>query len=92
MFPKGNLSVRLIIKYLHTDIKGLFSLKCRYDGEDNNKIQKSLAYRILFRDKEKKTIYIDDSNLISGTYTASFLMVPKKPLVFKKNGSVQIKE
>jgi hypothetical protein len=92
LFPKGNLSIRLIIKYLHTDIKGLFSLKCRYEGEDKNKVQKSLAYRILFRDKDKKTIYIDDSNLISGTYTASFLMVPKKPLVFRKNGSVQIKE
>ena len=92
LFPKGHFSIRLIIKYLQTDIEGLFSLKCRYEGEDKNKIQKSLAYRILFRDKNKKTIYIDDSNLISGTYTRNFLMVPKKPLVFRKDGSVQIKE
>ena len=92
LFPKGTFSIRMIIKYLHTDIKGLFSLKCRYEGEDKKKIQKSIAYRILFKDKNKKTIYIDDSSLISGTYTANFLMVPKKPLIFRKNGSIQIKE
>lgn len=92
LFPKGNFSIRLIIKYLHTDIEGLFSLKCRYEDEDKKKIQKSIAYRILFKDKNKKLIYIDDSTLISGTYTANFLMVPKKPLIFRKNGSVKIKE
>ncbi len=92
LFPNGNISIRLIIKYLHTDIEGHFSLKCRYEGEDKKKINKSITHKILFRNKDNKILYIDDSELISGTYTASFLMVPKKPLIFKKNGSIQIKE
>jgi len=40
----------------------------------------------------KKIIYIDDSSLISGKYTGNFLMVPKKPLILKKDGSIQTKE
>lgn len=92
LFPKGRFSIIMIIKFLNTESNGIFISKFRYSGKETEKKKKYLAYEILFKDKNTKSLYIDESKLISGEYKATFLMIPKKPLVFRKNGSVQIKD
>ncbi len=37
-------------------------------------------------------MFIDSSNLIEGPYERSISMIPERPLIFKKNGKVEIKK
>jgi hypothetical protein len=83
VFREGFFGVRLIVKTfsLSDDSEGVFEIKYRYVGADNNMIKDFSAYKILVKDKEKKTIYIDTANPLKGNYLRSMATIFDKPLV-----------
>jgi hypothetical protein len=86
LFPNGTISLKMIIKYLTEENEGgIFSLKCRHIDPDGKKVSHELVYKIIFKDINKKSLYIDESKPITGSYKGIFMMIPKKPLLFKGN-------
>jgi len=91
VFREGYFEVRLIVKTfpLRDDSEGVFEIKYRYADVDDIMIKESSAYKILVKDKNTKTLYIDIKNPLKGNYLRSAAMIFDKPLVFKK-GSVSV--
>jgi hypothetical protein len=91
LFPQGRFSIKMIIKNPNPNIEGHISIKCRYVDSERKTNYKSIAHKIVFRNVKSKSLYIDDSELVS-EYTANYMMVPKIPLLFKKDGSIQVEK
>ncbi len=93
IFPEGYFEFKIIIKTLpmiDKDNSGYFKIEYSYSDQDNDIERKTFPHKILL--KNKKSMYIDNTSIISGPYRRSMGMIPEKPLIFKKNGKVEIKE
>ncbi|MDD5069784.1 MAG: hypothetical protein PHV17_03560 [Candidatus Omnitrophica bacterium] len=93
LFPEGRCELKLLIKTLPRmaqDESGFFGVDYRYFDQDGHIEKKSLRHKILL--KNGKLMFIDISSIIEGTHKRSISMIPERPLIFKKDGRVVIKE
>lgn len=90
LFSTGFFEIKIILKELNIDDTGLFEVSYRYLNENNEQKQWGNRYKILKHDNGAS--YIDSENPFKGTVKRSLSMIPKKPLVFKKDGSIEEKK
>lgn len=89
IFQDGYFEIRLILKDQGLTKNGLFEVSYRYLDENNETKKWENRYKILRR--ESGTTYIDSENPFKDAVTRSLQMIPQKPLVFKKDGSIEEK-
>lgn len=93
LFPEGRCELKLLVKTLPKaalEESGFFEIKYRYLNQEGDTEKKSFKHKILL--KNGKSMFIDSSNLIEGPCKRSIGMIPERPLIFKKNGKVEIKK
>jgi len=75
---------------LGTTENGLFEVSYRYFDENNEQKKWANRYKILRH--QNGTMHIDSENPFKDAVKRSLHMIPAKPLVFKKNGTVEEKK
>lgn len=90
LFSTGSFELKFIIKDVYLDNSGLFEVSYKYLDEDGD--QKTWENRFKILKYENGAMYIDSENPFKDAVTRTIHMIPKKPLVFKKNGTIEQKE
>ena len=89
VFSSGSFEIKLILKELSIDDTGLFEVSYRYIDENNEQKQWANRYKILRHDNS--AMYIDSENPFKDAVKRAVRMIPKNPLVFKKDGTIEEK-
>lgn len=90
IYQDGYFEIKLILKDLTTIEDGLFEVSYRYFDENND--QKKWANRYKILRYQNGAMYIDSENPFKDAVKRSIQMIPAKPLVFKKNGTIEEKK
>ena len=90
IYQDGYFEIKLTIKDLPMTKNGLFEVSYRY--LDENGEQKKWANRYKILRYNNGAMYIDSENPFKDAVKRSMRMIPVKPLVFKKDGTITEKE
>ena len=90
IYPEGYFEIKLVLKDTDITENGLFEASYRYFDENNELKKWANRYKILRH--ENSAMYIDSENPFKDAVERSFQMIPAKPLVFKKDGTVEEKK
>jgi len=90
IYPDGYFEIKLTIKNSEMEESGLFEISYRYLNQNNE--QKKWANRYKILRYNNGTMYIDSKNPFKDAVTRSIQMIPAKPLVFKKDGTIEEKK
>lgn len=86
LFSSGAFEVKIIIKDITSADSGLFEVSYLYFDENGEQIKWANSYKILRHGNG--SMYIDSEHPIKDAVWREIHMIPKKPLVFKKDGSI----
>jgi hypothetical protein len=90
IYQDGYFEIKLVIKDLGMPKNGFFEASYRYLDQNNEQIKWANRYKILRH--KNGTMYIDSKNPLKGAVKRSIQMIPAKPLVFKKDGTIEEKK
>jgi len=86
IYQDGYFELKLTIKNSVMAKHGLFEASYRYHDQDSE--QKKWAHRYKILRHNNGAMYIDSKNPFKDAVTRSIQMIPAKPLVFKKDGTI----
>jgi len=90
IYPEGYFVIKLVLKDTGTIEHGLFEVSYRYSNENDELKKWGNRYKILRH--ENAAMYIDSDNPFKDAVIRSIHMIPAKPLVFKKDGTIEEKK
>ena len=89
LFPKAKLSISIILNQVVKDHGGVIVVKYRYGSPGAEPGKKVVAYPIEYLRTGRNELVMNSKTPITGKYEGHVLLVPKRPIMFRRDGSIR---
>jgi len=91
LYSQATLDIDFVVKIMESESKGIFSIRYSFlDPDGELKTERHL--HPIIKSKTSNTLKINTKVEIVGEHQRSISFIPEKPIIFKADGSVEIKD